>query len=226
MLGAPLRLLRVVSQRPDLWTSFLSLASAVPVYWLTPLSASSVDYVIFDRLAHSFAAATFIWALFVFVRLLLRRARPEAARALRLGWLGLMPPTALGLLFAYPPPSSLSTSWVLQAILLASLAWGLLLAALLPALGLLRWNDLGGAARDILRDWSGVLLYLFVGGYLLGIVRVYSPQVYDPLLFKMDASLGWRGVEAIAAWNLEHPLARLVTRYSRSGLNDYFYTTR
>ena len=212
--AAPRRIARIIQTRPDLWVGFFTLALVVTVFWLTPLHILSLDRVVFDRLAGTFGAGAFSCALFVFVQLLLRRAPPAPARALRLGWLVMLPLGALGLIRAYFPPSGLSTSWVVQALLLSSLGWSLLFALLLPALGLLRWRDVGGATRELLREWGGVFFYILVGGYLLSVVRVYSPQVYDPLLFKMDASLGWRGVEAIAAWNLENPGVRLVTRYS------------
>lgn len=212
--GAPRRIARTIQTRPDLWVGFFTLGLVVTVFWLTPLHILSLDRVVFDRLAGSFACGAFSCALFVFVHLLLRRMPPGPARALRLGWLALLPLGALGLIRAYFPPAGLSTSWILQALLLASLGWALLFALLAPALGLLRWREVGGAARELLREWGGVFFYVLVGGYLISVVRVYSPQVYDPLLFKMDASLGWRGVEAIAAWNLDNPLARLVTRYS------------
>ncbi len=201
-------------RRPDVLVGLASLAIVVPVYWLTPLSLRFVDRVIFDRLASAFGAGVFTVTLFIFVHLLLRHAPPQPARTLRLAWLVLVPLVAVGLLFAYPHPEGLSTSWILQALLLASLGLGWLLCLLAPSLGLVRWRDLRTTTAQFLRSWGGVFIYIMTGGYLLSIVRSYSPLVYDPLLFKMDASLGWRAVESIASWNSETPLARFITTYS------------
>ena len=212
--GQSVTWLRALGRRPDILVGLAKFALVSVVFWLTPLHLRSVDRVIFNHLADSFGAGALSAALTVFAFLLLRRAPLAPRRTLGWGWGFIVAVSAVGLLFAYAHPSRTSTSWMLQALLLSTLAWTVLLALLLPGLGLVRWRDLVGAGGELVRDWAGIFLHLLAGGYLLAIVRVYSPIVHDPLLLKMDASLGWRGVEAIAGWTSTHPAALFLTEYT------------
>lgn len=205
---------RPLSRRPDLWIGFVTLAIVVPVYSFTSLSFRTLDRVLLSHLSDSFGVGMISVFVAVFVQLLLRNAPPAIARALRLGWLVLVVATTLGVLFTFANPARTTTNWILQSLVLAVLSWSVVLAALLTACGLVRGRDLVDALRDIGRHWGGIVFYLATGGYLLTIVRFFSPEVFDPLLFKMDASLGPLFVSYIKRWSDAHPVVRFLTEYT------------
>ncbi len=210
----PSRALRFIHRRPDLWPGLATLVIVVTVFWLTPLSILSIDRVVLGRLTDSFAAGLISVFVGVFVLLLLRAAPPSAARVLRISWIVAVTASTIGLLFAFAHPSRTSTSWILQSLVLSTLSWSILVATLLFASGLVRGRDFGNAAHEIGRHWLAVLLYLGCGGYLLTIIRIYTPEVFDPVLFKMDASLGFPFVETIARWNTANPVAKFLSHYT------------
>lgn len=207
-------LFQVIFRRPDLWIGFVTLAIVVPVYSCTSLSFRTLDRTLLSHLTDSFGVGVISMFVAVFVQLLLRAAPAPTARTLRLGWLGLVVVTTLGLLFSFANPTRTSTNWILQSLVLAVLGWSLVLTALLFACGLVRGSDLRNAARELARHWGGIVFYLATGGYLLTIIRAFSPEVFDPLLLKMDASLGPLFVSAIKRWSDAHPVARFLTDYA------------
>lgn len=206
--------LRLLSRRPDLWIGFVTLAIVIPVYSGTSLSFRTLDRVLLSHLTDTFGVGVISVAVAVFVQLLLRTAPAGVARTLRLGWLGLVVVTTLGLLFSFANPTRTSTNWILQSLVLAVLGWSLVLTVLLFACGLVRGRDLLAAARELGRHWGGIIFYLATAGYLLTIIRAFSPEVFDPLLLKMDASLGPVFVSTIKRWTDAQPVARFLSDYA------------
>lgn len=205
---------RTVLRRPDLWIGFLTLAIVIPVFSVTSLSFRTLDRVLLSHLTDTFGVGVISVVVAVFVQLLLRAAPPAAARTLRLGWFALVAATTLGVLFTFAHPARTSTNWILQALVLAVLGWSTVLSALLVACGFVRARDLLGALRELGRHWGAILFYLATAGYLLTIIRAFSPVVFDPLLLKMDASLGPLVVSDIKRWTDAHPVARFLSDYA------------
>lgn len=206
--------LRFIRRRPDLWVGFATLAIVIPVFSLTSLSFRRLDRVLLSHLSDSFGVGMISVFIGVFVQLLLRAAPPAVARTLRVGWFALVAVTTLGVLFTFANPTRTTTNWILQSLVLAVLGWSTVLTMLLVACGLVRGRDLRDAARELGRHWGGIVFYLATGGYLLSIVRAFSPEVFDPLLFKMDASLGPLFVSYAKRWSDARPVIRFLTDYA------------
>jgi spermidine synthase len=205
---------RSLLRRPDVWVGVASFAIVVVVFPQTSLRLLAIDRVLFNHLADSFGVGMISVFVGVLVQLLLRAAPPAVARTLRLGWLILVAATTLGLLFSFAHPARTSTNWILQSLVLAVLGWSLVLGALLAACGIIRARDALAACREIGRNWAGVGLYLATGGYLLSLIRWFTPEVFDPLLLRMDASLSSIFVSSITRWTFAEPLARYVSEYA------------
>jgi len=206
--------LRFIRRRPDLWVGFATLAIVIPVFSFTALSFRRLDRVLFSHLSDSFGVGMISVFIGVFVQLLLRATPPAVARTLRVGWFALVAVTTLGVLFTFANPTRTTTNWILQSLVLAVLGWSTVLTVLLVACGLVRGRDLRDAARELGRHWGGIVFYLATGGYLLSIVRFFSPEVFDPLLFKMDASLGPLFVSYAKRWSDARPVVRFLTDYA------------
>lgn len=206
--------LRFIRRRPDLWVGFATVAIVIPVFSCTSLSFRRLDRVLLSHLSDSFGVGMISVFVAVFVQLLLRAAPPAVARTLRVGWFALVAVTTLGVLFTFANPTRTTTNWILQSLVLAALGWSAVLTTLLVACGLVRGRDLRDAARELGRHWGGIVFYLATGGYLLSIVRAFSPEVFDPLLFKMDASLGPLFVSYAKRWSDARPVVRFLTDYA------------
>lgn len=192
-------------RRPDAWLVAFTLALLALILATTRLSLRAFDRLALDHLSDSFGVGFFTIIVGVFTEKLLRAAPTRPRRTLRVAWLSSTAVLTAGLLVAYGQPTAYATNWLLQALVLATLATSTLVALLLPAAGFIYWRHFRLTAADVSRHWCTVILSLFTGGYLLATVRIFSPEVIDPILLRMDVSLGFHAAEIIRPFVVARP---------------------
>jgi len=213
VLSPPLPLRRVF-RRPDTWVvCATTLIVCAIVAARTDLSFTSFDRLAFNRLADSFGVGILGASIVVFAGHLLRSIPVLPRRALGVAGIGLVAALTFVLLHTYAWTDHRRTNWLLQGFILALLGVVGLLALLLPATGLARWRAVGAAAADVARNWCLIYFYLLMGGYSLAAVRLDRPVVLDPILWRMDFSLGFSPTEVVAACVAAHPWFDPVTHY-------------
>lgn len=196
-------------RRPDLWIASLSLIIAAVLIGTGTVLFESPLRTMYDYLADSFVAGFITVVVAIFIEQLLRAAPLRPRRALRFVYLGSIACATVGLLATY----SRGSAAILQALVLTVLALGGLLVVLLIATGFVRWRDLGRAAGDLANHWGPVYLYILGSGYLLTAIYKDNPAVIDPILLRMDLSLGFNAAEIIGPWVAETTWVRMVTLY-------------
>lgn len=201
-------------RRPDLWVGAFALAVVAFILVATPVSLRGAQSIAYDHLAASFGAGFVSVVLGLFTAMLLRAAPARPRLVLRLAWLAAIALSTAGLLAAYAPPDPAAASaWLLQALVLSTLAHSTLVVGVLFGGGLVTARDLRRTATDITRHWGLIFLYLLLAGYLLTAVRLAHPAVIDPVLLRMDVSLGFNASELIRPWVLAHPWIGVATDY-------------
>lgn len=200
-------------RRPDVWIALFAAAVVGLLLGFTRISSLDAKSLVYTHLADSFGVGLLAAALAVFTELLLRAAPERPRRALRLAWLAAVVVGTAILVGAFAPFDRTPINWVLQGLVLVVGGLALLLAVLLPATGLVRPRDTGRAAFEVARHWCTIFAYLATGGYLLAAVRIYSPTVIDPILLRMDLSLGFNAMEHIVPWIVQHPWLNVSAAY-------------
>jgi spermidine synthase len=200
-------------RRPDLWVGTFVLATVAMILATTSISLRSPLRTTYNHLSDSFVVGFITVVFALFTEKLLRAAPPRPRRALRFAWLGSIAAATAGLLATYARVNASSTGWILQALVLAVIALSSLVAVLLPAAGFVRWRDLGAAAHAVTRQWCAVFLSILGGGYLLTAIYRFSPAVIDPILLRMDLSLGFHAAEIIGPWVADTTWVRVATNY-------------
>ncbi len=200
-------------RRPDLWVGTFVLATVAVILATTSISLRSPLRTTYNHLSDSFVVGFLTVVFAIFTEKLLRAAPARPRRALRFTWLGSISFATAGLLATYARVNASATGWILQALVLAVIALSSLVAVLLPAAGFVRWRDLGAAAHAVARHWCAVFLSLLGGGYLLTAIYRFSPAVIDPVLLRMDLSLGFHATEIIGPWVADTTWVRVATDY-------------
>ena len=208
----PLLLHRVL-RRPDVWVVLAAAAVVATIIATTDFTLTRLDQLTYNHLADSFGAGLLIGAIVVFGGLLLRRTPAGPRRPLATLWIVLTLALTIGLLHTYVWTDFRFTNWILQGGILALIVITTLLTLVLAATGLVRWREIGAVACNVGRHWCTFFFYLLAGGYLLAAVRLDRPVVIDPILLRMDFSLGFSPTEAVAAWVRANPWSGFITHY-------------
>jgi len=195
---------RYLPGRPEYWLAGGFLATAVFVIGVIKPPSAKLDYAIYYQLASCFVSGTLDALLVVFAERLMQPLRPGVRKIMRGCWLGLASALTVLLMLTVHPPKATELSRLMESVLLSLFCTVILLTAALLVCRLARLRDLWLAAAEVLSLWAPYLAYLSTGGVIMSATLVHTPLLYDPVLLRMDVSLGFSPTETVFNW--VHPL--------------------
>lgn len=185
---------------PEYWLAGVFLATAAFVIGVLKPPSAKLDYAIYYQLASCFVSGTLDALLAVFTERLLAPLRPGLRRGMRACWLGLATVLTTVLMLTVHPPKASELARLMESILLSLFGTAFLLAVTLLMFRLVRLRDLWLAAVEVLSLWVPYLAYLSTGGVIMSATLAYTPLLYDPVLLRMDVSLGFSPTETVFNW--------------------------
>lgn len=194
--------------RPEYWLAGVFLATAALVIGVIKPPSAKLDYAIYYQLASCFVSGTLDALLVVFAERLLEPLRPGLRRGMRACWLGLATALTVLLMLTVHPPKASELSRLMESILLSLFCTAFLLAFTLLMFRLVRLRDLWRAAGEVLSLWVPYLAYLSTGGVIMSATLAHTPLLYDPVLLRMDVSLGFSPTETVFNWVNPLPLTK------------------
>jgi|GEM_PF-2567321 len=162
-----------------------------------------VQVQIYRNLASAFVTGWILIFLLSYGDQLLRLL-PENRRW-RWGALGVVTLFALGLFVSIRSVNALPVVRLLESFALCAVVGAAVLTLFLPVSGLLGVRATGRTIMNSARQWGPLMAYLLVSGVCLAAVTQGTPLLWDPVLMRMDVSLGFRPGEALFHWERERP---------------------
>ena len=181
------------------------------VYSHTPIKWVSAEVLLYRNLAMAFVTGSFVMIALTFGEALLRGVPAPERRALTRYAIISAAAIALGLFLLIPAPESGLINRLLESATLGAILTALTLTLFLPVAGLVTLRQVGGAMMDGFRLWTPYLVYFVFSSYCLAATRVASPLVQDPVLLRMDLSLGFNPSQLVHAWHHQFPWIRPVS---------------
>ncbi len=172
-----------------------------------------INVEVYYQLASAFCAGWIAALAGVFGTLLLRSFPAPARRRWMGGWLAFTTLAALALFLTVHPPQAIPITRLLEASALCVSVTTVLLTLFLTVAGLLPLRAASAAARAVGSLWGPLLTFLAGSGVWMLVIIARSPQVWDPVLLRMDLSLGFSPSEAIFAWEFDLRWVELVSTY-------------
>ncbi|MBI3886461.1 MAG: fused MFS/spermidine synthase [Opitutae bacterium] len=206
---APPRLLR----RPEWWLAGLLAVATLGVRLGLRPPAVALSFEIYFQLASVFVSGALAALFAVFGELLVRALPAGPRRPARFVWLAATGALALAIFLRVRPPLATVLMRLGESGALSLFCTAGLLALFLPLAGFIRWRDLGRAAGEVLGRWLPLLVYLACASPLMAATLATTPLVLDPVLWRMDLSLGFNPSEAIFAWEFDRDWVRLVSQW-------------
>lgn len=198
---------------PETWlVAALVLATAFVRFVVRP-PAVAPSFELYFQLASAFVSGVLAAFFIVVGERLLRALPPASLPRARLVWLALSAALALALFLNVRPPRAAPLARLLESTALGLFATASLLALFLPVSGLIRARDLRRVLGEVLARWLPFLTYIACVGTLMSATLVTTPLVLDPVLLRMDLSLGFSPSEEIFAWEFGLHWVRLVSQW-------------
>jgi membrane-associated phospholipid phosphatase len=208
--------------RPEWCLAALLLAAAIFVRFVVRPPAASLRFELYYQLASAFTSGVAVSLLIVLGERLLapleRVTRSRGRWIWRLATAGL----ALAIFLTIRPPRATPLTRLLESTALSLGCTVVLLALFLPVSGLLRARDLTRAVTEVLGRWLPLLAYLVAAGPLMAATLVSTPHVLDPVLMRMDLSLGFSPSETIFAWEYDLAWVRILSTWGYPLLGLFF----
>lgn len=197
--------------RPEWCLAALLLAAALFVRLVLRPPSAPLSFELYYQLASAFTAGLAGSLLLVLGEQLLAALAPATRTRGRLLWRLATAALALAIFLTVRPPRATPLTRLLESTALSLTCTVALLALFLPVSGLLRTRDLGRTVSAVLGRWLPLLAYLVAAGPLMSATLVATPFVLDPVLLRMDLSLGFNPSEAIFAWEYDLAWVRFVS---------------
>lgn len=199
--------------RPEWGLAALLLLGALIVKVVVNPPDAPLRFALYYQLASAFTSGIAAALLFILGERLLANLAPVARSRGHWLWLTAAATITLALFLTIHPPRATPLTRLLEATALSLAGTVALLALFLPASGLLRFRDLARASTEILGRWAPLLAYLAAVAPLMSATLSRTPLVLDPILLRMDLSLGFSPSEAIFAWEFDLGWVRLVSNW-------------
>ncbi len=199
--------------RPEWCLAALLLSAALFVRLVLRPPAAPLSFELYYQLASAFTAGLAGSLLLVLGEQLLAALAPATRTRGRLLWRLATAALALAIFLTVCPPRATPLTRLLESTALSLACTVTLLALFLPVSGLLRPRDLGRAVSAVLGRWLPLLAYLVAAGPLMSATLVATPFVLDPVLLRMDLSLGFSPSEAIFSWEYDLDWVRLISTW-------------
>ena len=199
--------------RPEWCLAALLLAAALFVRLVLRPPSAPLSFELYYQLASAFTAGIAGSLLLVFGERLLAALPFDQRSAGRWLWRIATAALALTIFLTIRPPRATPLTRFLEATALGLACTVALLALFLPVSGLIRPRDLTRVGTEILGRWLPLLAYLAAAGPLMTATLVHTPLVLDPVLLRMDLSLGFNPSEAIFTWEYDLAWVRLVSTW-------------
>ena len=199
--------------RPEWCLAALLLAAALFVRLVLRPPTAPLSFELYFQLASAFTAGLAASLLLVLGEQLLAALAPATRPPARLLWRLATAALALAIFLTIRPPRATPLTRLLEATALSLTCTVTLLALFLPLSGLLRPRDLFRTVTAVLGRWLPLLAYLVAAGPLMTATLIATPLVLDPVLLRMDLSLGFNPSEAIFAWEYDLDWVRLVSTW-------------
>lgn len=196
----PPALTRRLLSRPEYLLAGAFLATASFVIGVVKPPSAKLDYAIYYQLASCFVSGTLDALLVVFAERLMITLRPGVRSLMRGCWLGLATALTVLLMLTVHPPKATELSRLMESALLSLFCTVALLTAALLVFRLARLRDVRQAAGEVLSLWAPYLAYLSTGGVIMSATLAHTPLLYDPVLLRMDVSLGFSPTETVFNW--------------------------
>ena len=195
-------------------------AFGVWVYSYTPIKWVSAEVMVYRNLAMAFVAGSFAMIALTFGEALLRGVSAAERRAWTRYAVISAAAIALGCFLLVPAPQSGLINRLLESATLGASLTALALTLFLPVAALVTLRQVGSAMRDGFQLWTPYLIYFVFSSYCLAATRLASPLVQDPVLLRMDLSLGFNPSQFVHAWHHQWLWIRPVslTAYALLGL--------
>ena len=196
--------------RPEWVLAALLFGAALLVQVTVRPPIASLSFELYYQLASAFTSGVVLCLLVVLGERIL--ARLDAVSRPRGLWIWRLATAALALtvfLTFHPPRATLLTR-LLESTALSLAGTVTLVALFLPVSGLVRPRDLFCAVAEVIGRWLPLLVYLVAAGPLMSATLISTPLVLDPVLLRMDLSLGFNPSEAIFAWEYHLDWVRLL----------------
>lgn len=187
------------------WFYAAFTAVGIWVFCATPVHWAAADFQLYHKLAGAFAAGNLACLATAYGLGLLRGFPPAARRAWRAAAAAVAGAIALAAFTLVQAPDSVAILRLLEALALGTTLTATLLTLFLPAAGYVTLRELGRLAAETVRFWLPLLVYIVLGGYCLTAVRLATPRVWDPVLLRMDLSLGFNASVLIHGWRSALP---------------------
>ncbi len=174
-------------------------AFAVIGFWLIVdprITWAAIDTQIYHKLAAAFTSGFVVSFSVAYLHLLFRHVTANARRACRsVAFFGALILAVAAFTLVKSPHLAL-ISRLTEAAALGAGGMALGFTLFLPVAGLVSGGAFGGVLRELARVWWAFIAYSLFGGFCVTAIRVWSPQVWDPVLLRMDLSLGFPLTEA------------------------------
>lgn len=197
--------------RPEWCLAALLLSAALFVRLVLRPPSAPLSFELYYQLASAFTAGLAGSLLLVLGEQLLAALAPATRTRARLLWRLATAALALAIFLTVRPPRATPLTRLLESTALGLACTVALLALFLPVSGLLRTRNLGRTVSAVLGRWLPLLAYLVAAGPLMSATLVATPFVLDPVLLRMDLSLGFNPSEAIFAWEYDLAWVRFVS---------------
>ncbi len=201
--------------RPEWCLAALLLAAALYVHVVVRPPAAPLSFELYFQLASAFTAGLAASLLFVLGECLLSALSLDARTHARSRWIWRLATAtlALAIFLTIRPPRATPLTRLLESTALSLTCSVAVLALFLPVSGLLRPRDLVRTVAAVLGRWLPLVAYLAAVGPLMSATLVYTPLVLDPVLLRMDLSLGFSPSETIFAWEYDLAWVRVVSTW-------------
>ena len=199
--------------RPEWCLAALLLAAALYVRLVVRPPAAPLSFELYFQLASAFTAGIAASLLFVLGERLLAALAPEPHARIRWIWRLATAALAVAIFLTIRPPRASLLTRLLESTALSLACSVAVLALFLPVSGLLRPRDLVRAVTAVLGRWLPLVAYLAAVGPLMSATLMRTPLVLDPVLLRMDLSLGFSPSETIFAWEYDLAWVRVVSTW-------------
>lgn len=170
------------------------------IYFHTPIRWDDPEVLLYRNLGLAFFEGFAIMIPLTYGEALLRGVPAGERRTWR--WLAgaVAGAVALSLYLSFDAPQSTPLNRLLECVALGALLTAAALTLFLPVAGLVRLRHVAHAIGESLGLWAPWLSYHVFVGYCLSATRLAAPLVWDPVLLRMDLSLGFNASRTAHAW--------------------------